>query len=298
MSSPRVEIEEITDESILVKISNIDISIANSIRRMALEEVDCMAMEIVDIISNSARTHDFQKLAHRLGTIPFVSTDADKYLYTHECDCEDGKCSKCYVEYSLNVKNVEDKVRIVTTRDLIPKDESTTVTPAHQSATGSIYIRSLEPGEEITLKGEVRKGNGLLHAKYQIPSRISLKSASIIELDQKQLSVLSEDQLKGVIASCDANVFRYNEEKKQLETIEDSKDCRSCTKCNCCVEYIDSLNLNLKHPIKIIPRTDYYLMRFTTNGSLKPEEVAAHAICNFVTKLKNIVKELAVAQQF
>lgn len=65
----RVEILELTAEHIKFSVSNCDLDIVNSLRRIILAEVPTMAIHDVNIYENTSPLTD-EFIAHRLGLIP------------------------------------------------------------------------------------------------------------------------------------------------------------------------------------------------------------------------------------
>ena len=220
----KVEIEKTTREVIQLKISKVDISIVNSIRRILIEEIETMCFDIVDIKNNTSTIED-QVLAHRLGQIPFISVDSDKYLHGKDCSCDKSTmCTKCSIIYTLKVKNVDKRdTRVLTTRDLIPMDESTTVIPAHtnyESKTDdeSLFICNLLPGQELDFIGYVRKGiaKGHGHHKWQAVELVGLRSSTRIKIDRSKIELLTREQRRILAQQCPSGTFVFDEESGQI----------------------------------------------------------------------------------
>ena len=79
-----------------------------------------MAPHLVSVIENTSVLHD-EFLVQRIGLIPFISDCVEKFKYPWECDCalkgtED--CQVCKAYFVLQVKNMEDEVREVTSLDI------------------------------------------------------------------------------------------------------------------------------------------------------------------------------------
>ncbi|KAH0147924.1 hypothetical protein KCU82_g13721, partial [Aureobasidium melanogenum] len=68
-SGPRINISETTPISTKFVLSNTTLSLANSIRRTMHAEVPTLAIDLVEVESNTSVLAD-EFLAHRLGLIP------------------------------------------------------------------------------------------------------------------------------------------------------------------------------------------------------------------------------------
>ena len=99
-----IEILEQTSDSLKFNVENIDVSLANSLRRIMISEVPCMAIELVKIINNTSCLND-EYIAHRLGLIPLLSARVDEFQFTQDCPCKPGDpCNQCKVEFTLKRK--------------------------------------------------------------------------------------------------------------------------------------------------------------------------------------------------
>jgi len=63
---PAIEINELTKDQIKFTLFNVDLSIANTLRRIMISEIPTMAIEFVNIKGNTSCLHD-EHLALRLG---------------------------------------------------------------------------------------------------------------------------------------------------------------------------------------------------------------------------------------
>eukprot|EP01136_Pigoraptor_vietnamica_P000337 Opistho-1_new@25513 len=118
---PRVEITHLDHEFCSLVMSGMDLSMANSIRRVCMAEVPTMAIDLVEIEENSSVLHD-EFISHRLGLIPLTSGTADEYNYTRDCDCEE-YCPRCAVVFVLDKANTSPHTMLVTSRDLVVHPE-------------------------------------------------------------------------------------------------------------------------------------------------------------------------------
>ncbi|KAJ3058148.1 45 kDa subunit of RNA polymerase II, partial [Quaeritorhiza haematococci] len=164
-TGPAVQIREINtkDNFISFTLSNTDLSLANSLRRIMIAEVPTIAIDLVEIETNTTVLSD-EFIAHRLGLIPLVSSDVGNITYTRDCTCQQ-YCPLCSVELHLAVRCTEDRTREVTSRDLI-SSHSTIVPVLTSEDDPGILILKLRKGQEIKLKCIAKKGTGKEHAKW------------------------------------------------------------------------------------------------------------------------------------
>ena len=159
MVTVSIEVIESSDEAIKVRLKGIDRTYANAIRRFAISEVPCMAIDEVVILENSSVMYD-ELLAHRLGLLP-LKTDLDRYILPEQCDCRNPLgCSKCRVLLVLDAQS-RDKVQTVYSGDLVSEDKE--VVPIEDK----IPIVKLVPGQKIKLEAYAKLGKGKDHAKWQ-----------------------------------------------------------------------------------------------------------------------------------
>ncbi|GBE61348.1 DNA-directed RNA polymerase [Babesia ovata] len=112
---PSIDIVSLSSSKMVFILLNADVSMANAMRRIMLSEIPSLAIEVVTILENTSVLHD-EYLAHRLGLLPIDSKNARNFEYRDKCNCSD-KCSKCTVEYSLDVK-CQGESRVVTHYDI------------------------------------------------------------------------------------------------------------------------------------------------------------------------------------
>lgn len=90
---PTVRIRELKDDYIKFELKDTDPSIANALRRIMIAEVPTLAIDLVEIETNSSVLND-EFLSHRLGLIPLKSERAMEMRLSRDCDaCDgDGRC--------------------------------------------------------------------------------------------------------------------------------------------------------------------------------------------------------------
>jgi len=95
-----VKILEQSKDHIRFEVNNIDLSLANSLRRIMISEIPTVAIEFVYVHKNTSVLMD-EYLSHRLGLIPLISSKVDELLYPIDCTCQTEPCDKCKVYFRL-----------------------------------------------------------------------------------------------------------------------------------------------------------------------------------------------------
>lgn len=170
----KLQIQEGTAENLRFVLSDCDLSLANSLRRIMLAEVPTVAIDLVEIESNTSVLPD-ELLAHRLGLLPLSSHSADSFRYNRECDCAQ-HCDRCSVELTLNVKCTGDAPRDVLDTDLISSNDL--VRPLSQvpgADTQAVIIAKLRRNQEIKLRCIAKKGFGKEHSKWCATSAVGFE---------------------------------------------------------------------------------------------------------------------------
>ena len=90
------------ENSISFLFKGINPVIANTLRRLIINDVPVMAIEEAEISRNSSALYD-ETIAHRLGLIP-IKTDLKSYTLPKECKCEGKGCQNCQLKLVLKVK--------------------------------------------------------------------------------------------------------------------------------------------------------------------------------------------------
>ncbi|EPY52003.1 RNA polymerase II subunit 3 [Schizosaccharomyces cryophilus OY26] len=172
-------IRNISKNSVDFVLTNTDLSIANSLRRVVLAEIPTVAIDLVEINVNTSVMPD-EFLAHRLGMIPLNSTNIDEpppvgLEYTRNCDC-DQYCAKCSVELNLNAKCLGEGTMEVYARDLVVSSNSTLGQPilADPKARGPL-ISKLRKEQEISLRCIAKKGIAKEHAKWSPTAAVAFE---------------------------------------------------------------------------------------------------------------------------
>jgi len=111
VDKPPIEILDSQDGILKFKISRIDVSVANALRRTMIAEVETLAITTVTIEENSGVLHD-EFLAHRLGLVPFRHVRGlagiREMKLNRLCNCP-SKCNNCTIDLTCSVRYHQDK---------------------------------------------------------------------------------------------------------------------------------------------------------------------------------------------
>lgn len=186
-----------TPSTLSITLKQTTLALANALRRTMLAEIPTIAIDLVEIESNTSVLAD-EFLAHRLGLVPLSTRGVDDMFYSRDCDCDEF-CDNCATILRLSIANRSSDNNIkVFARDLtcetvsgmpIPRDdgrgrmnhlsngESTAfnaeeaLPPRGQpvfsdpAGQGSL-ICQLRKGQELRLRCIAKKGIAKEHAKW------------------------------------------------------------------------------------------------------------------------------------
>ncbi|PGH23535.1 hypothetical protein AJ80_02489 [Polytolypa hystricis UAMH7299] len=166
---PQVTVREAEPNRVDFRLSSVDLAFANSLRRTMLAEIPTVAIDVVEIESNTSVLPD-EFIAHRLGLIPLNSKNCDADMeYSRDCDCESG-CGRCVVTLSLHAKCSGEEIMKVYARDLVIVGERANEWVGSPVLTdvegkGSVICK-LRRGQEIKMTCVAKKGIAKEHSKW------------------------------------------------------------------------------------------------------------------------------------
>ena len=171
-TDPQVVVRTAGKNNVDFALKNVDLALANSLRRTMLAEIPTLAIDLVEVLTNTSVIPD-EFLAHRLGLIPLNSNDVDKLSYTRDCDC-DGYCDNCSITLDLQAKCSADEVMIVFADSLTKENQGPAtelgkpvISEVDASAKGrGPVIAKLRKNQELHLKCIAKKGIAKEHAKW------------------------------------------------------------------------------------------------------------------------------------
>ena len=245
--------------SFLVK--GINATIANSIRRMIIEEVPTMAIEDVEFRDNSSALYD-EIIAHRLGLIP-LSTDLKTYNLPEECKCKGKGCARCQLKMTLSTKGSG----MVYAGDIKSKDSK--VKPIYPKTP----IVKLLKGQKLEFEATAVLGQGKKHAKWS-PGLVYYKAYPLIEIGSK---AANSEKAANV---CPVSVYNFKDGKLKIN----DKNLLKCHLCRACVEACDG--------IKVLGSNTDFIFTIEGWGQLDPRDIVKEAADRLTKKCEEFTKAL------
>ncbi|KAL6949044.1 45 kDa subunit of RNA polymerase II [Hanseniaspora vineae] len=264
-TEPQLKIREATSENVDFILSNVDLALANSLRRVMIAEIPTLAIDTVEIDSNTSVLAD-EFLSHRLGLIPLVSTDIDDLAYNRDCFCED-YCDKCSVILELNAIGESESTTNVYARDLqVVSDlrgKNIGKPVILQKDGNGPLICKLRKGQELRMRCIAKKGIFKEHAKWG--------AASAIEFEYDPWNKLKHTD--------------YWYEQSAKEEWPKSKNC----------DFEDEPNDD--EPFDYNAEPNNFYMNVETVGGLTPDQVVLRGIRVLQDKVNGIALELKKMDQ-
>ncbi|KAI1418267.1 insert subdomain of RNA polymerase alpha subunit [Hypoxylon sp. FL1857] len=174
---PKIQVSAADNIHVDFELSNVDLSLANSLRRVMHAEVPTIAIDLVEIEANTSVLAD-EFISHRLGLIPLDSSEIDQLNYSRDCDC-DQNCGRCSVTLTLHAKCTSDEVMKVYARDLVvgydrPNSHIGNPVITDPDGLGSLICK-LRKDQELKLTCIAKKGIAKEHAKWSPTAAIGFE---------------------------------------------------------------------------------------------------------------------------
>jgi len=300
-----IEILELTEEKIVFLLKSVDTSFANALRRIMIAEVPTMAIDLVEIETNTSVLND-EFLAHRLGLIPLKSSEVNGFKYSKDCSCNTVRCPECSVEYSLHCKCTESGVtQVVTSKDLrIEEGYNRNVVPIDpvgridSPSASFILLDKIRRNQEIKLKAIAKKGVGKEHSKWSPVSTVAVTIVPSIKLHNARMNELSREQKIEFVNCCPSKVYKYNEKStNSSESGVEIENLNACTYCQECV--LKAEEFGKKDLVQVkekrtqpFGRCDF-IFTVESTGALKPEDILQSAFHILQDKLKMMEYEIS-----
>lgn len=313
---PKVEILQMQPDWMRFILSETDVSVANTLRRIMIAEVPTLTIDLVEYSENSTVLND-EYIAHRLGLIPIRYQPADStqgsdcseaFCPQRECICFD-HCSRCSVvlecDVSYKVHGEEDVLAplTVTSRDLISNTD--TVEPAHflspeeqdEAQDAGIAIVKLGPGQKLKFKAIARMGIAKEHAKWSPVAVATYKFWPVVTINAEEMALLTTEQKQELVDVCPDRILELDEITGSLQTVENYWDLATFTED---LEYAqramkkrpeDEDFLTVRHA------KDKFIFSVEATGAMDADQVVMTALKVLKKRLNDLARELETIKE-
>ena len=267
----KIEVLDKDDRNMRLLIQGVDVPFMNSLRRIVLAEVPCMAIDEVVIIENSSILQD-EMIAHRLGLIP-LKTDLDTYNLPEECPCKsEFGCNLCRVTLTLDAE-AEEGTRTVYSGEL--KSENPDIAPVNDK----IPMIKLAKEQKLKLEAYARLGKGKNHAKWQSVSMCTYKYFPKIEISSKRCDACGK-----CVEICPRNVLTKTGDKVGV------RDLMACTLCQDCVDACPQSS----SAIEVSWEENAFIFSLESTGALPPERIMIEVVKMLDKQLNEFESQIKV----
>jgi DNA-directed RNA polymerase subunit D len=265
----KIEILEKTNTNLRIIVRDADVPLMNALRRLALAEVPCMAIEEVVMIENSSILQD-EIIAHRLGLTP-LKTDLDAYNLPEECECKsEFGCSQCRVTLTLDAE-AKDGTRTVYSGEIVSEN------PEVLPVSDKVPIIKLAKNQKLKLEAYARLGRGKTHAKWQPVSMCAYKYYPKITVPAGKCPDCSR-----CVDICPKKVLSIKDQKVVVQDL---------LSCNLCMDCVDACPQK-PSPLNIEWEKNNFIMNIESTGALPPERVLKEATKLLGKQLKEFEKQI------
>ena len=246
------------EHSIKFVFKGINSVIANTLRRLIVNEVPTMAIDVVEFNKNNSALYD-ETVAHRLGLVP-LTTDLKSYNLPKDCKCEGKGCESCQLKliikskgpctvYSSEIKSTDPKVKPV--YDTIP-------------------IVKLVKDQELVVEATAVLGKGLEHMKFS-PGLATY-------FGYPEFVIKSDSNIKSFIEKAPKGLCKAD--GKKIEFIDVLKWNEAC------FDYAKENNIEIKL------NEEDFIFEIESWGQLSTKEILTTALMLFDEKLDEFSKLL------
>ncbi len=285
----KVEIQSLSEDTIVFDLVNVDVSIANALRRIFIAEVPTVAIETVFIEDNTSIIQD-EVLSHRLGLIP-LKVDPSK-LEEYIRGAEETNMDTLVINLNIecpphsNSSSGERTNRVYSSHlTWNPMDEQEKlfpdgVFPVHDD----ILIAELSPGQSIRLSCFAHRGIGKDHAKFSPVATASYKLLTEIVFKQP----VEGEAAKELVEMCPMGVFDI-EDIAPKGKVPGSRRARvanprACTMCRECIR-----KDGWSDKVELRKNANHFIFSVESSGCIPPESIVRQGI--------SILKQKAVKFQ-
>lgn len=246
------------ENSINFLFSGINSTIANTIRRLIINEVPTMAIEIVEFVKNNSALYD-ETIAHRLGLIP-LTTDLKSYNLPKDCKCEGKGCESCQLKLILKAKGP----------GTVYSSELKSTDPKVKPIYDKIPIVKLLKDQELVIEATAILGKGMDHMKFS-PGLVVYRGYPEFILKQNS-------NVKGFVDKSPNGLCKADGKKIEVQDILKWNEA--------CFDYARENNIDIKLS------EENFIFEIESWGQLSTKEMLINSLKIFDEKLDEFNKHL------
>ena len=312
---PKVQIIDLAPHEMRFILSDTDVSMANTLRRIMIAEVPTLAIDLVEFHDNSTVLND-EYIAHRLGLVPIRyqapnslkgGDCTDAFLSHRDCVCYE-RCPRCSVEFELemdydkeNAKRPEgerDMPITITSRDLL--SNNALVMPAHflneeeadESHDEGISIVKMGPGQKLKLKAVARMGISKEHAKWCPVAVATYRFWPVVTINEEQCATLTLEQKQELVDACPDRIIELDEVTGKLIEAENSWDIATFTEDLATAQKAMKQRPEDDDFVTVVQATDRFIFHVETTGAMDAEEIMMSSLKVLKEKLNYLAQEV------
>ncbi len=251
-----VQLLDKQENSLKFVFKGINSVIANTIRRLIINEVPVMAIETVEFNKNNSALYD-ETVAHRMGLIP-LTTDLKSYNLPKDCKCEGKGCQNCQLKLVLKAKGP------CTVYSSELKSQDPKVKPVYDKIPIVILLKE----QELVLEATAILGKGLEHMKFS--------PGLVVYMGYPEFIIKQNSKIKEFIEQCPKGLCKAD--GKKIEIIDILKWNEAC------FDYAKENNIDVK-----LSEEDF-IFEIESWGQLSTKEMLINALKTFDEKLEEFNK--------
>ena len=257
----KVEVLNKSQDELDFVVENIDVALANTLRRIMFAEVPVMAVKDVEFKKNNSALYD-EILAHRIGLIP-LTTDLKSYNLPNTCKCDGEGCALCQVHLSISATGP----CMVYAKDLKSTD------PKVVPSIGDLPLVELMSGQKLEFVATSVLGFGKDHVKHS--------AGHVYYKGYPEFNVTGQSKIKEVMRQC-GDVLKESGKGIEITDFKRWNDAHEqfCEECGVNITYSDTK----------------FIFFIESWGQLKPETIFLKALEIFDKKLSTFEKVLSKAK--
>ncbi len=241
-----------------------DLTLANALRRLIIDEVPTLAVEQVELRDNSSALYD-EMIAHRIGLSP-IKTDLKSYTLPAKCSCNGAGCAQCQLKITLKA----GKKGVITMAEAKSEDPKCTFVY-------DMPIVKLSAKQRIDIEATAVLGQGKVHAKWS-PGLAFFRNELKVDFDDKKLK---EETKQLLLTACPKGII----EAKGNKISFDAAKLNEYDNVEGCIELLE------KDGIKVSP-TENIIFTVESWGQLSCKEILETSADLLIDKSDELIKLL------